>query len=111
MGVSTNFYTYYGIQIPWNNKFYEVYDEKYDDIHSDIIVDGMGGNYMIFGVCLFDSGDYRWGFEDGDTFKEIDLKNLPSLEAEYKVLFKAEFPEFYHIIDQPFKLMSFVHFS
>jgi hypothetical protein len=112
MGVSTNFYTIHGIKTEWNDALSEAYDEVYDDEDTPfVLMDGMGGEYFIFGSILFDSGDMRWGFEDGDQFKEIDLSTLPDLEEKYKARFIAKFPEFKELMDAPFVIMTLAHFS
>jgi hypothetical protein len=112
MGVSTHFYTIHGIKIDCNKKFNKVYDSVYDDADTPfILMDGMGGKYMIFGNVLFDSGDMRWGFEDGDVFVEIDTSSLTESENEYKQAFIAKFPEFADLMNSPFKLYTFAHYS
>lgn len=112
MGVSTNVYTMHGTKIDWDDKFIEAYDEVYDDKDTPIVLlDGMGGDYIVFGTTLFDSGVMRWGLEGGDTFKEFELEQLHELETTYKTEFKTKFPEFAHLMDVPFKIMSFVHYS
>jgi hypothetical protein len=112
MGVSTNFYTIYGIKVDWDEAFNDAYDEVYDDMDTPyVLFDGMGGEYIIFGEILFNSGDARWGFEDGDSFKEIDLSKLSEIETNYKKQFVEKFPQFKHLVDQPFKVMSLAHYS
>lgn len=111
MGISTNFYTIYGVKVPWDDDFNLAYDEVYDDADAPwVLLDGMGGKYMIFGEKLFDSGDYRWDFEGGDTFKEIDLSKLSEIETNYKKQFVRKFPQFKNLMDQPFKIMTLVHY-
>jgi hypothetical protein len=112
MGVSTNFYTIHGIKIAWDDVFSDMYNEVYDDEDTPyVLIDGMSGEYMIFGTVLFDSGDARWGFEDGDSYKEIDLCELTIHENEYKESFNEKFSQFSHYMDQPFKLMTITHYS
>lgn len=112
MGVSTNFYTMCGIKTEWLDDFAEAYDDVYDDKDTPfVLMDGMGGEYFVFGNILYDSGDARWGFEDGDDFTEIDLSTLADREEKYKQEFIAKFPTFAHLMDRPFKLMTFAHYS
>lgn len=112
MGVSTNFYTIYGLKIDWNEEFSEAYEEVYNDSDTPfVLMDGMGGEYMIFGEVLFNSGDDRWGFEHGDTFKEIHTHKLLEIQKEYTDKFYAKFPDFLHLIAPPFKLMTLAHYS
>jgi hypothetical protein len=112
MGVSTNFYTICGIKIDWDEDFFYAHDEVYDDPDTPyVLFDGMSGEYIIFGEKLFDSGDYRYYFEDGDSFKEIDLSKLSDIETNYQQQFVAKFPQFKHLMDQPFKVMTLAHYS
>lgn len=113
MGVSTHFYTIYGIKIDsYPDDFSEAYDEAYDDDDTPyVLLDGMCGDYMIFGKILFDSGDMRWGFEKGDAFKTIDIPGLLKIESEYKEEFLKKFPQFSHYMDGQFQLMTLVHYS
>ena len=112
MGVSTNFYTMFGVRTEWESTFADVYDEIYNDNDVPfVLMDSMGGEYFIFGEILFNSGDMRWGFEKGDVFKEIDTNALHELEIAYRKKFITKFPQFALLIDQPFKLMTFAHYG
>ena len=71
----------------------------------------MGGEYQVLGVKLYDSGDFRWGMENGDEYKEIDISKFPDLEAEYKAKFMAQFPQFSHHMEKPFSMLMFTHYS
>ena len=111
MGISTHYYTVHGVNLPWNDEFTEAYDEVYDDDDTPfVLLESMCGEYIILGTTLYDSGDLRWG-DMKDTFVEIDLDTLPALESKYKQEFTAKFPEFASLVEQPFKLMTFVHYS
>lgn len=118
MGVSTTYYTVYGIKHDYDGikEFLEgpyedaYYDDDTPTITPTIIVDSMSGEYAIFGKVLYDSGDLYEG-ECKDSFVEIDLKTLPEIEASYKKEFITKFPEYSHLLDRPFKLMTFVHYS
>lgn len=102
----------YGIKTEWDDAFSEAYDEVYDDDDTPVVLfEALGGDYMIFGYTLFDSGDMRWGFEKGDVFKEINLSGLSDLERKYKLNFIEKFPQFAYLMAEPFCLMTFVHFS
>lgn len=112
MGISTNIYGYFGIKTEWNSEFSEAYEEVYNDTDTPLMLfESMGGKYMIFGHRLYNSGDFRYGMEDGDVFKTIDLNTLPELEAKYKEEFIKKFPQFASIMDAPFQLMIFTHYS
>lgn len=114
MGISTHFYTIYGIETKgkYPKDFSKAYYDVYEDVDTPFVLfDGMNGEYMILGVKLFDSGDARWGFENGDIFAEIDLNTLSTLESGYRDMFLAKFPDFGHLLNPEFKLMTLAHYS
>lgn len=115
MGVSTNIYGYLGIKIAWDDAMWDIIDSYEESERSHEIpgylADGMGGKYIVLGDRLYDSGDARWGWEDGDQYKEIDTSEFDQREAAYKTKFRVMFPQFAHYMDQPFKLMIFFHWS
>lgn len=112
MGISTHFYTVWGIRVEWDDDVEQFVEN--DDIYSAdspwVLVDGMGGDYIILGKYLFDSGDQRYG-DCEDSFVEIDMSSLPVMEALYKDTFIKKYPDFAHFMDKPFKLMTLVHYS
>jgi hypothetical protein len=111
MGISTNIYGYFGIKIDWDDALSDAYDNVYDDHDTpDCQLDGMSGDYMVFGERLYNSGDFRWGMEDGDGCKRIELDKLPQIEAEYKAKFVKKFPDFAHLMDRPFEIIIFTHY-
>jgi hypothetical protein len=111
MGISTNYYTVYGVKLPFNDEFNEAWNEVYNDSDTPCVIsDGYSGEYIVLGKILYDSGDLRWG-ETEDSFVEIDIDSLPDIEIDYKREFVAKFPEFASLLEQPFKLMTFVHYS
>lgn len=113
MGVSTNFLVYYGIRLKWNDAFSEAYDDAYDKnegIRIDVVFDGMGGEYIILGHKLYDSGDYRYGFERGTGDTNYHVSLLKVVEDDYKVKFTQQFPDFAHLVADDFQVISFVHF-
>lgn len=111
MGISTNFYTVYGVKIAWHDAFSEAYCDIYDNCDLSVILDGMGGEYMVLGHVLFDSGDLRWGFENGDDFVKTNPQDLTKLEETYREKFAEIFPQFQHLLEQPFSILSFRHTS
>lgn len=116
MGISTNYYTFYGIKHEYNAELGEFVEGDYVDAYDDedlptIIIDGMSGKYVILGKILFDSGDLRFG-ELEESYVEIDLNELDSVEMKYKQSFIKKFPNYSHLVnEQRFKLMTFVHYS
>lgn len=115
MGINTHYYTVYGVKIDdYDTEFSAAWDEVYDEVKDNqdlaIIADGMGGDYMIFGKILFDSGDLRWS-EIEDTHSDIDLTMLPEYKHKCVEQFVRYFPAFGTYMDLEWKLMTFVHYS
>jgi hypothetical protein len=111
MGIDTHYYTMHGVKTEWNDDFAQAYDEVYDDNDTPfVLLESICGEYMIFGNVLYDSGNLRWGDME-DTFVEIDIQKLGELELKYRKEFIAKFPEFEKFMYEPFKLMTFVHYS
>lgn len=111
MGISTNIYTFYGVKIGYDEAFTEAYDEVYNDLKVPVIIDGMMGEYIVFGEQLFDSGDFRYGMEDGDSCSETELEALSELREKYIEEFCKYLPEFRHLIDVEWKIICFTHYS
>ena len=112
MGISTHVYAILGVKIPWDDEFNAAHELVYDDPDvPDLIFDGMGGEYTVLGKILFDSGDFRWGFEKGDVWKTLDLSQFAEMEQDYRAAFARKFPEFTHLLSQPFELHVFLHWS
>jgi hypothetical protein len=112
VGISTHVYAVYGVRVAWNDEFSEAHELVYDDDDlPDMIFDGMSGEYMMLGHILFDSGDFRWGFENGDVMKTIDSSLFGKIEADYRAAFALKFTGFEHLLAQPFELHVFLHWS
>lgn len=110
MGIDVTVHTVFGVKTPWHDEFVDDYDDVYEKFPLDIIMDGMGGEYLIFGKNLFNSPNFRWG-DGGDSLTEIDVSELPAIEAEYKQEFVKWFPQYASLIDKPFKIIAFTHYS
>lgn len=121
MGISTHYYTVYGVHV--NSYDDELSDALYGEgdrysLFEDgtlpedfgVIMDGMGGNYMVFGKILFDSGDLRWN-EFKDVFVEIPLEKLGDYKRDYTRTFQEFFPEFDHYLENEWRIMTFMHLS
>jgi len=112
MGVDTQVYVVYGIKHEWDDTFAEVYDERYEDPYlPEVVLDGMCGEYMIFGKPLFVTASHRWDASEGDVYKEINPSLLMRYEQEYRENFYSVFPEFYNMLDKPFQIIAFIHYS
>jgi hypothetical protein len=125
MGINTHVYTVYGVKLDWNDDFYEAYEEVEEalldefgynkrapeDRQIEAIIDCMGGEYMIFGHKIYDSGDFRW-CENMNNYQEIDTSNLESMQRMYKEEFKRLYPDHYHLIaHHDFKLINLIHYT
>ena len=115
MGISTNYYTVYGVKIPWNDDFSDYYDghlyDHKDDLQFDVILDAMEAEFTIIGKILFDSGDLRWN-EFKDQYVEIDIENLPKIKEEIVARFKDIVdPKYHSLVENEFKLITFTFYS
>lgn len=109
MGVSTNIYTYYGVKIPYDHELAGAYDEHYLNPQAPDIL--FGEEYIVLGKRLFDSGDFRYALEDGDDWKQIDIGMLPAFEIDYRIQFAKFYPDLTHLLEKPFRLFTFTHYS
>ena len=115
MGVDTRFITMFGVKIDWNDDFNDAYEEAYaaDDYNGanlpHVIMDGMMGEYMVLGVSLLETESMRWEAPTG--FVEVDINDLDKDRKEYIEKFRETFPSFAHLVDVPWKVISFVHYS
>ena len=118
MGINTHYYTVYGTRInsyddELSDALYgegDLYDTIEENEHLDIIMDGMGGDYMVIGKVLFDSGDLRWS-EIKDTFVEIDLSKLTDIRLDVTQEMQKLLPDFVHYLSGDWKIMTFMHLS
>jgi len=125
MGINVNVYSYWGVRTKWQDEFYNEYDEvesaaseKYGygkeqpaDTNVELVSDGMSCEYMVFGVQLYDSGDSRWGEMYNSNEVDIYPEKMDTLRHEYIELFKRLYPDYVHLVDVPWKLVNFVHYS
>jgi hypothetical protein len=111
MGIDVHVYTVYGVQIPMNEELMDHYDDIYNECTADMIIDGMGGEYIILGRILFNSPNFRWNDGDGDVRKDILPEELPEIEREYRMDFARWFPDFTHLLEDRFRLMTLTHYS
>jgi hypothetical protein len=115
MGISTHIYGYLGAKLPWSNELCQTFEEYFEqDRDHELpshVFDYMGGRYHVLGVKLYDSGDFRYGMEDGDHTKILDVAQFGEMEKVYKAKFVQQFPQFSHLMDQPFCLIMFAHHS
>lgn len=112
MGVNTHIYVMFGTKIEWDDAFNDAYEEVYNDISTPhVVFDGMSGEYMVLGEMLWNGGDIRWGLEDGEANKSIDINSLQLIEKNYKESFCKKFPNFMHLMDTSFMIQAFLHYS
>ncbi len=113
MGVDRNDYLIYGWKLPyklkntngekidlWNDK-YLPYIEGHKGIKHSLIIDGMSGQYVVFGQKISSADQY-----EGWNFINLDLSNLDSesVKTKFKELFVIE------LIEEP-KLLIFSHYN
>lgn len=120
MGINTHYYTFFGTKHPFylNGKKHTeeddaFHDALYDGNYSgfDHVSDGMGGEYLLLGRKLFDSGDLRWN-DIEDTWVDIELDKLPQIDVEWRNAFREVFPQYAYLIENvTSKLITFMHLS
>lgn len=111
MGIDVNVYTVFGVKAPWSEQFVDDYDDVYEKCPVDIIMDGMGGDYLIFGKHIFSSPNFRWNDGDGDAMTFTDISEFPAIEQSYRNEFAKWFPQHVELLNAPFKLITFTHYS
>jgi hypothetical protein len=115
MGVSTHIYGFLGARFPWDAELFEIFEEYLEnDREQDLpshMFDYMSGEYHVLGIKLYNSGDFRWGMEGGDVYKEIDVTKFAEMEAGYKAKFLKKMPQFAHYMEKPFTMIMFTHYS
>lgn len=114
MGINTHYYTVYGVKIDYNDDLGEALDEVWDELQKEddlaIIADAMGGEYMVIGKILFDSGDLRFN-DFKDSFEVISNGELPIYRIDVTNAFSRLFHKFTDLLDGDWNLMTFVHYS
>jgi len=114
MGVDARFYTVYGVKVPYDKEFVDYF---YDDpsgpdghypTNVDLIMDGMGGRYIIIGKILFAGEEC-----DDPGLTIINISDLLQLPGIIQTEFRKNFPEEYWnlVENNAFFLMSFIHYS
>lgn len=116
MGVNIRVYVVYGVKVDDYDQlvqlgFSQEYHSIYDNCPVDVIIDGMNGDYMVFGKILYASGNFRYDSDDDNSDKIIDVNGLANIEKEYKLEFNRLFPKFNHYMEQPFQLIALTHYS
>ncbi len=112
MGVDTRFYAVYGVcMTEWDDAFYDEYDEKYDltEGKCPIVFDGMSGEYFVMGHQFMETESMRYEMPYG--FTSIDPMDLEEYKQEYISNFHDVFPNWTHLLDGPWEIHVFVHYS
>lgn len=108
MGVDVTFFVMYGVKLPYDKDLVnDIQSEDHTDNDIELVVDYMCGSYIVLGNILSSMDEYGGGSE----FSEIDLDNLESGAEVYRKKFKSAFPKWGHLVDVPFKVVSFAHYS
>jgi len=125
MGINVHVYSYWGVRTEWNKEFYDAYEAVEEanidtygynkapaDAQVEVLMDGMGGEYMVFGVELYDSGDGRWGEMVNSNEVEINQTILDDMREAYMTKFKRLYPNQYEwLAAKPWRLVNLVHYS
>lgn len=125
MGINMHVYTVYGVKLPWDNAFHEAYEEIEEALVEEFgygkphpadrqikaIIDYMMGEYMVLGLKLYDSGDFRY-CTDMNSYQEINIDGLHIGWLDYKEKFARLYPDHVHLLEgvQP-KLINLIHYS
>ena len=100
-------YVMYGVKVKYDldlsNWYYTEFDYKSDN--AEFVMDGMSGEYMVFGKILAVFRDFK-----GEPFCEIDIDSLKQIEIEYKEKFATTFPGYDHYMNNRFMLLAFDHY-
>src|SRR6056297_2792535 len=125
MGINVNVYSYWGVRTEWNEAFNDAYNDLYNknieqygynkspaDAQVEVLMDGMGCEYMVFGVELYDSGDARWGEMVNSNEVDIGHNVLDQMHWDYMVKFKRLYPDHFEWLNsKPWRLVNLVHYS
>ena len=125
MGINVHVYSYWGVRTEWNDEFHNAYEAVEEanidtygynkepaDAQTKVLMDGMSGNYMVFGECLYDSGDSRWGEMTNSNEVEINDSILETMRSDYMSKFKTLYPDQYEwLAAKPWRLVNLVHYS
>ena len=117
MGINVNVYSYWGVRTEWVDAVSDRWNERYDQEVSpvddvEVLMDSMVGEYMVFGVRLYDSGDSRWGEMYNSNEVEINQTILDNMKNKYMENFKRLYPDQYEwLAEKPWRLVNLVHYS
>jgi len=125
MGINVHVYSYWGVRTEWNKEFYDAYEAVEDrnidtygynkepaDAQIEVLMDGMSGEYMVFGERLYDSGDSRWGEMVNSNEVDIYPEKLDQMRHDYMEQFKLLYPDQYEwLAAKPWRLVNLVHYS
>lgn len=106
MSTSINQYLIYGVKLPYQNDAYEAFDRFCDSAHDDkmnpnglhCLYDGMNGDYIYIGRCLYKS-------KEGKSLPDLVIEPISEDVAELtRLLIKAELG-----IEEPMQLHLVTH--
>ena len=117
MGINIHVYSYWGVRTEYNNdvsdRWNDLDEQDISPVNDvEILMDGMSGEYMVFGVRLYDSGDSRWGEMINSNEVEVNDAILETMRSEYMSKFKTLYPDQYEwLAAKPWRLVNLVHYS
>lgn len=106
MGVDNTYYTMHGVVIH-DEDFIDKFMNDHDSIEVEHVYDGMCGKYIVFGEILAVHDIYS----DDTDMREIDIQSLFERREKYIKAFVEEYPDLAWVMEKPFKIISFVHYS
>jgi hypothetical protein len=117
MGINIHVYSYWGVRTEYNNdvsdRWNDLDEQDISPVNDvEILMDGMSGEYMVFGVRLYDSGDSRWGEMINSNEVEVNDAILETMRSAYMNKFKQLYPDQYEwLAAKPWRLVNLVHYS
>lgn len=108
MSVTRTIYVMCGKKIDFDEELYDLCHSNNDALDGMVISDGKSGEYMVLGEVLVSFDGYEFG-----EAVEIDVspERFVRIEAEFKDKFSRLAPGFDHLIDGPFGVIAFEHYS
>lgn len=107
MGINRTSFVVYGVSVKYNKSFSDMYyDLDNPPREFDVVIDSMGGEYMVIGKILASFERNR------DTpFTSIDIDSLEDIAISCREKFIQVFPEYDYFVYNHFKLLAFDYYS
>ncbi len=109
MGVDTRFITLYGIKRTYEECESLLEEDDGESSTLDFIVDGYDTQYVYLGHIFLKTASMRWDAPEGEI--SIDIDKLKEYKKKYTAEFRDSYPDYIHLLDGPWYIHSFVHYS